>query len=229
MFKLKFTPPLLALALATVAPQAMAEDVVFPGFAHGSQSVTINLSIPNVPVVNKTVSAGGFSTSLNGGPSFESFCVDVYHWINFGVHYNDYTLPGTSHSFINGDAYTDLGRLWFKFGSTLTDAVHEAAFQMAVWEIAYETDSSYDLGHGQATFAGTVGAMNLATAWLGNLGTTGFDIRVLDSKDHQDVITPVPEPEIYALMVMGLLGMTFVARRRGARASAHGMGGSKTA
>jgi hypothetical protein len=216
MFKL--TSPLLALAIASVAPQAIAADVVFPGFAHGSESVTINLSAPNVPVVNKTVSAGGFLTSLNGGPTFESYCVDVYQTIVLGTHYTDYTLPGTTHIFANSDAYADLGRLYANVGP-INDAVHEAAFQIAVWEIAYETDSVYDLVHGAATFLGgtaaSSGALTMASGWLAGLGSgTGTGIKVLESTGHQDVIIAVPEPSTYLLMFIGLLGVTFVARRR---------------
>ncbi|MGZ5187244.1 MAG: hypothetical protein ACXWCO_19285, partial [Caldimonas sp.] len=169
---LKLTSPLLALAIAFVVPQASAATVSFPGFAHGSETVTITLSAPNA-AVHETASAGGFLTKLNGGPTFESYCVDVYQTISFGTNYTDYTLPGTTHVFANSDAYADLGRLYAHAGP-IVDAIHEAAFQIAVWEIAYETGPSYDLAHGSATFAGgtaaSSGALTLASTWLAGLG-----------------------------------------------------------
>ena len=76
----------------------------------------------------------------------------------------------------------------------------EAAFQIAVWEIAYEaTGAVYDLASGAASFAGgtaaSSGALTLASTWLANLASGGPTINVLDSRVHQDVIyAPVPEP-----------------------------------
>ncbi len=214
---------ILSLAAATFAAAAalpaQAENVAFSGFANGSKTVTFTLSTPNVDKT-ATVSAGGFLTSLNGGPSFTSYCVDVYQTIAFGAPaYTEYSLaaPG-AHLFANGDAYGDLGRLYATAG-VVSDALHEAAFQIAVWEIAYETDATYSLSAGSATFSGgtaaSSGALTIASDWLTGLGTgTGPTIEVLESRLHQDVIFAVPEPSTYLLMVMGLTGLTLVARRR---------------
>ena len=206
-----------AMALA-FASHADAADVSFSGFAHGSESVNFSLTAPNV-AVSGAASAGGFLTSLNGGTSFETYCVDLYQHISFGDTYSDYTLPNTSHTFINANAYADLGRLYATAG-TVADSVHEAAFQIAVWEIAFETGGSYNLSTGSATFSGgtadSSGALTLASGWLTSLSSGAHPgIAVLDSSEHQDVIyAPVPEPESYALMLGGLGVIGFVARRR---------------
>ena len=93
------------------------------------------------------MSAGGFTTILNGGPSFESYCVDLYQTINFGAPpYPEYTFAGLGHLFANANAHADLGRLYATAG-VVNDAVMEAAFQIAVWEIAYEAT-----GHGLTTW-----------------------------------------------------------------------------
>jgi len=97
-----------AFALAAAAP-ARADDVTFTGFAHGSQSVDYSLFAPNA-AASGSASAGGFATVLNGGPSFVSYCVDLYQHISFGTLYPEYTPPGTGHVFINPRAYDDLGR-----------------------------------------------------------------------------------------------------------------------
>ena len=105
------------------------------------------------------MSAGGFTTILNGGPSFESYCVDLYQTINFGAPpYPEYTVAGLGHLFTNANAYADLGRLYARAG-VVSDAVTEAAFQIAVWEIAYEaTGTAYNLASGAASFAGGTAA-----------------------------------------------------------------------
>ena len=205
---------LLALASSLIAPLAHADDVTFAGYANGSQTVTYSLSGLN-PIATGTVRAGGFSTSLNGGPSFETYCVDLFHFIGFGVTYSDYSAPGTSHAFVNPRAYTDLGRLYSTAGLVNTPTL-EAAFQIAVWEIAYEAALPYALGTGDATFANASdpGALTQASFWLTHLSATGVGIGVLESRNHQDVITPVPEPETYALMLAGLGALGWMQRRR---------------
>jgi len=101
----------IALACALGATAARADNVTFPGFAHGSETVAFSLTAPNA-VASGTVSAGGFATILNGSPSFVSYCVDLYQHIAFGTLYSNYTAPGTTHAFANNRAYADLGRLY---------------------------------------------------------------------------------------------------------------------
>lgn len=211
---------LVAAACGLLASQARADNVSFPDFAHGSETVTFTMTTPNV-AKTENVYAGGFLTILNGGPTFESYCVDVYQTINFGAApYPEYVPVGSSHVFANSNAYADLSRLYATAG-VVADAVHEAAFQIAVWEIAYETTGAYDLTSGSASFSGgtaaSSGALTLASSWLNGLHGTGPTISVLESKDHQDLIyAPVPEPSTVVLMVMGLFGVA-VAARRGVR------------
>ena len=209
---------LLAVAIASCCGLSQAESVKFTGFTHGSQTVTVTLAGPNTPVV-KTVSAGGFSTVLNGGASFESYCVDVYQTIAFGSTYTDYSFAGLGHLFTNANAYADLGRL-FNTAGIVDTALEEAAFQIAVWEIAYEkTGNAYNVLADAASFSGgtaaSSGALALANTWVMSLNANSRPITVLDSREHQDVIyAPVPEPETVLLMAAGLLGVAGAARRK---------------
>lgn len=214
----RFASSLIALALASCAGLAQADNVSFSGFSHGSQTVTVTLSGPNA-AVSKAVSAGGFNTVLNGGPSFESYCVDLYQTIAFGTPYSDYANVGAGHVFTNANANADIGRLYATAGVVDT-AVEEAAFQIAVWEIAYEaTGAGYNLGSGAATFSGgtaaSSGALTLASTWLSGLAGNGPAVSVLESREHQDVVyAPIPEPETVLLMAVGLLGVATAARKK---------------
>ena len=208
----------IALACALGATAARADNVTFTGFAHGSETVGFSLVAPNA-VASGTVNAGGFATILNGNPSFVSYCVDLYQHIAFGTLYPEYTAPGTTHLFANNRAYGDLGRLYAHAGVVDT-SVEEAAFQIAVWEIAYETaPGDYALGSGAAIFSGgsaAGGALDLAATWLAGLGDgAGRSISVIESAEHQDVIfAPVPEPSTYMLMLAGLLATVEISRRK---------------
>jgi hypothetical protein len=213
-------PQLAAAGALAITLHAQADPtVMFPGFANGSESVNFAVSAPNV-ATSGAASAGGFLMSVGGGTSFEAYCVDLYQHIAFGETYTDYGAPGTSHVFANSHAYADLGRLYATAG-VVNNAVSEAAFQIAVWEIAYETTAGpYDLAHGSATFSGgtadSSGALTLASSWLAGLSNGAHpSIVVMESTGHQDMIyAPVPEPETYALLLAGLGAMGFVARRR---------------
>ena len=195
---------------------AHADDVTFTGFAHGSESVNYSL---NSGASSTGVAAGGFTTVLNGGPSFTSYCIDLAETISFGTLYTNYTPVGSGHAFANSDAFVDLGRLFAVAGSVL-DSAHEAAFQIAAWEIAYETGATYGLDSGVARFAGgsaANAALGIASTWLTAVAgaSGGVAVEVLDRRGSQDVIyAPVPEPSTVALMLAGFVGMATVARRR---------------
>ncbi len=211
----------LVTGLLAAASPAGAAEVLFTGFAHGSETVQYSLGGSNTARAG-SASAGGFATVLNGGPTFVSYCVDLYQTISFGALYTDYTGPGTTHAFNNGDAFADLSRLYARAG-VVANSVAEAAFQIAVWEIAYEkTSNGYALAGGDAVFSGgtaaTSGALTLASTWLGSLGGAGPEVQVLESGRQQDVIfAPVPEPETYALFLAGLGAIGFMSRRQAQR------------
>ncbi len=219
----------LGVCLALGAAQAHATLVDFQGFANGSQTVNFSLSAPNVTTSGFTA-AGGFTTLLDNSKLVTSYCIDLYEFLSFSdPAYTNYVLvDGSMHAFKNTRADTDIGKL-FSAGHLVNTATTQAAFQIAVWELAYETDTTYDVSSGAARFFGgsaadSGGALSLASDWLKQLSsiTNTSDIQVLESitqrniPGHQDqvFVNRVPEPSSVTLAVAALLGLGFVTRRR---------------
>ena len=219
----------LGACLVLGAAQAHATLVDFQGFANGSRSVNFELSSPNVSTSGYT-EAGGFTTLVDNTRTVTSYCIDLYEFLRFSdPAYTNYTLAdGSLHAFKNTRADNDIGKL-FSAGHVVNTATTQAAFQIAVWELAFETNTNYDVSSGAARFFGgsaadSGGALSLASDWLSQLSsiTNTADVQVLASitqgniAGHQDqvFVNRVPEPSSVTLAVAALLGLGFVRRRR---------------
>lgn len=210
----------VAAALLSVAP-VRADTVQFFGYSHGS--VGVNFEILGSQPTSGSTNAGGFLTKLNGlDPAFTTYCIDLYQYIAFGQPpYTYVNVPTSAHAFRNAGAALDLARL-YSSGRVVDSAVSEAAFQLAVWEIVYETSGTYQLDGGDARFGGAgadaVSALTLAKDWLNDLGSgSGYSVRVLESADRQDEIfaRPIPEPRslLLAIAALGAAGLATGRRR----------------
>ena len=220
---------ILGACLVLGATQAHATLVDFQGFANGSRTVNFALSSPNITTSGFT-EAGGFNTLLDNTKLVTSYCIDLYEFLSFSdPAYTNYNLvDGSLHAFKNTRADTDIGKL-FSAGHLVNNATAQAAFQIAVWELAYETSTNYDVNSGAARFFGGSaadpgGALSLASDWLRQLSsiTNTSDIQVLESvtrgnlagRQDQVFVNRVPEPSSVALAMAALLGLGFVTRQR---------------
>jgi hypothetical protein len=228
----------LAVAALWAAQPAMADTIELNSFWAGSGSASINFQGTNyhngatVSVVEGGGS-GGFKTydlTTDSGRknSFQSWCVDIFHSFSFAISTVD-VLKSAASVFGTTKA-NDLGRLYGVAGSTIaspsTSATNSSAFQMAVWEIVNETTGNlYNIGTGAFKVSGT--GSSVAQGWLNTLNTSsgpsGYTVNIWSVTNQapsgwgaQDVavFAPIPEPEMYLMMMAGLGLMGFVARRR---------------
>ncbi len=110
--------------------------------------------------------------------------------------------------------------------------VNSVAFQLAIWEIRYETTTlpNYNLAAGipasgnfYATSADPT-AVAQANTWLQNLPlTSSYTVSLLHSDNEQDFVygtrlplrRDLPEPSPLPLLGLGVAAMMFSIRRRG--------------
>ena len=161
--------------------------------------------------------AGAFSGTFDlNSESFIAFCVEVtQNSAAWGVS-SSYTEASFS-STIAGN----LTNLANKYYSSVNDSLTSAAFQMAVWEVVLE-DGAFDLNSGAFKVKNSAAAISLAQSWLNGINddsvvTTGnYSLSYLQNGKYQDmlVLTPVPEPETYGMLLLGMGLVGLFARRR---------------
>lgn len=217
---------LCLLSAPVVFPPAARGDVLkVTGFAVGSQ--TVSLVSPS-PFVSRNIHAGVFN--LNPPAGILAYCIDIFQTIGFGTLYSDYTTTSlATDAQITAARKGEIAQLFHGFYTTsLTGSTNTAAFQLALWEILFETGSTLnvdggDLANRGVTYAKSpktpAGVVLLADTWLGGLGSFSTDLggfTTYRSPAHQDQISyrPVPEPPTWALVFAGLGTLGFMARRR---------------
>lgn len=196
---------------------AQAESVRLDDFAIPGPS-GLAVTLDHLPHVGWHGAAGQFAGVLDGA-SFLTYCVELPQHADFGVLYTNYS-PVDGVSAFGAEKADDLARLVSHLGMSPRWSTEAAMVQAAIWEVVHEPGRVYSFSGGQVRATG----LDAQTQdWL-----DGFDwaaalqaapvVRVgaMASPTHQDflTVTPVPEPQTYALIGLGLGIVLLVAHRR---------------
>lgn len=173
-------------------------------------------------------------TDTNIADLYKAYCVEIGEFISTGVEttHNVHPLLGsttqsggiTGPVSFNATRTKNLETLWGTFHGSVMDDKTSAAFQLAVWETAFDddltlTDKTGKM-YGVDRNAGAAGIQldtvsTLAQSWLTAVKTGAATktqaLYLLKSDGAQDLITPVPEPA--TMLALGA-GLAAIARKR---------------
>jgi len=198
-------------------------SVFTPSPTSDSNGLYSNVTI-YVAGTSQSVSAGMFVLDYreagNPGSSWEqflSFCLspDVY----LTPFDNPYTAFNLSSSPYSGSA-DRISEFWGRYRSLVINDMTAAAFQVGLWELAFEGGTNLASGSFRLLTTGSV--FNTAQGWLSSLdgsGARATGLMVLvdnpGGTDRQDLLTQqVPEPGTLALLGIGFAGLALLRRRR---------------
>ncbi|MCX8004041.1 MAG: PEP-CTERM sorting domain-containing protein [Burkholderiaceae bacterium] len=225
-----FVASLLVCTAALAVPLAPGQTVVVgddngnpftpspvAGDANGLYS---NLTI-NVNGSNIGVAAGLFSLTYDNGSGWQqllAFCLSPDVWLQpFDNPYTVHALSSSPHAAASGL----ISEFWGRFRNQVTNDTHAAAFQIGLWELAFDAGAGINLAGGNFQFTTSGAVLGTVQSWLSQLDGTGPRANLLvlvdnpaTSVQRQNLVTEVPEPGTLALLGAAALSLAALGRRR---------------
>ena len=188
-----------------------------------SGKLTVPVYTGNIWAGFQTISV--MDTVTHAVTSFDAFCVDPYQFSSST--YSDYTVSTVSSSFSSAVA-GKIAKLYnYAYSGTLGPAavndINAGALQLALWEVIADSSANLYSGNvkgysGQTNASLLSATQTLLDNYSSYAGPNHYDFTVYKSAAKQDflvaTLTPVPEPETYAMLLSGLGLMGYVAGRR---------------
>ncbi len=236
-------------AVALSAGAAAAGPVVYEGWGPGIDNYTVAVTAaptsrvgdtppPNAPRVHSFAMRDS-ENELGLGTNFLAWCLDIVNPMVVGSTYDRWAGPGNPFNEPNKLSDAQVARVQavfdLNFASVMEDGINatqqgqrHVAFQLALWEAAYEDDGNdLYLGDGALQIAphaytpgGGKAVIDLANSYLAfTLGQVDqlYNLTFLkaDYEGHQDLVTasPIPLPAA-AWLLIGGIGMLAATRRR---------------
>lgn len=221
---------LAAAALAAAVPSAAEAAYTITGYSFAPGALTGNIQYTptnlNLNVGIGRLNLTGTEQGSGDAASFLTFCVDIFHTL---------TVPATFDIQPIGTLIPDATkqtRLLTLMGNANAVIAHAsnkteatAAIQLATWEIVNENTGSY--GFATGTFRSSGGnsdsARALAMSYLNGITSGAWgtpqsgSLKLFYSATSQSqVLTAVPEPATWAMMIAGFGLVGAMSRRRSA-------------
>lgn len=198
-------------------------------FDGGGYQLVSNIS--NRPGI--TAAAGGFRLT-DGTNDYVLWCLDIGNNLQLPWDYTATDAPWSTG--LIEQARLDNITALFQVGYPIVDLAsndQSAGFQLALWELLYETSGqAFDVGSGAWKASSTSGALSFANDLLASLSgpirqaykLTFYEAATAGNRRSQSLVgvTPVPLPAGGALLGGGVMALLFLTRRR--RSSLAGRG-----
>jgi hypothetical protein len=199
-----------ALAVLAAGTSAQASLLTVEQMAPGKFGI-VNI---NFNGSGYNVYAGAMSANLDGGSSFDAYCVDLAHFDYLPASYQ-VAVDSTPSTLPNG---ARIGQIYNTYASQVNSADSGVALQLAIWDVLVDGGDGLDNGSFKASgYSGDALTSYIAilSTPLGNASTASSYFVALSHPDgkNQDLIGPyqgtgpVPEPTTMAVLGLGALGL----------------------
>ena len=225
------------VSLTGIGTQALADsqnsgNTVYISENSTNVGQTVNLVLPVQPSVENNYFSGSLNIttgaslkqdgSIANGASFLAYCIDPLQYTSSSpVAYSNALL-----SSLGSTRETEISNLYSQsYASTAGNSLKSSAFQLALWELAKDdgvlTTGGVHITNSTDASVVTEANSMISSATHGTVGANHYSFNLYTSGTNQDFlvatlssVTPVPEPESYAMLLAGLGLIGFTARRR---------------